>query len=153
MSPKIFSSSAPGTPQAALGGMITPASACRSRTCSAVRSGFCMAIFSVEQVGEALLDAVGDVERQRLDGRSRIDAAGGHPDAARDCEEIFHVMAAAPTPERSGSVPIRAVPSRCQPPFRIGLSTQILLAPAAARTSLARAMPWSIIFMLLALMV
>src|SRR3977135_1029048 len=96
MSPKIFSSSAPGTPQAALGGMITPASACRSRTCSAVRSGFCMAIFSVEQVGEALLDAVGDVERQRLDGRSRIDAAGGHPDAAVDDEEILHVMAAAP---------------------------------------------------------
>src|ERR1700716_4577148 len=76
--------------------MILPARARRSRTCSAVRSGFCMAIFSVEQVGEALLDAVGDVERQRLDGRGRIDAAGGHPDAAVDDEEILHVMAAAP---------------------------------------------------------
>ena len=57
------------------------------------------------------------------------------------------------TTERSGSVPIRAVPSRCQPPFRIGLSTQILLAPAAVRTSLARAMPCCIILWLLALMV
>src|SRR3974390_970556 len=37
---------------------------------------------SVEQIGEALLDAVGDIERQRLDGRGRIDAARRDPDAA-----------------------------------------------------------------------
>src|SRR3979490_2669435 len=76
--------------------MILPARARRSRTCSAVRSGFCMAIFSVEQVGKALLDAVGNIERQRLDGRGRIDAAGGHPDAAVDDEQVFYVMAAPP---------------------------------------------------------
>src|SRR6202171_1075746 len=82
--------------------MIVPASARRSRTCSALRSGFGMAVIlsrrdcSVEQIGEALLDAVGDVERQRLDGRGRVHPARGHPDAAVDDEEILHVMAAAP---------------------------------------------------------
>src|SRR6185503_15395845 len=34
------------------------------------------------------------------------------------------------TTERSGSVPMRAVPSRCQPPHGIGELTQMSLAPA-----------------------
>src|SRR6266436_4199544 len=45
------------------------------------------------------------------------------------------------TTERAGSVPIRAVPSRCQPPYRMGLLTQMSVASAAARTSSAWAMP------------
>src|ERR1700674_4629961 len=76
--------------------MIVPASARRSRVCSAVRSAFGMSLLSVEQIGEALLDAVGNVERQRLDGRGRIDAAGGYPDAAIDDEEVLYIMATAP---------------------------------------------------------
>ena len=41
------------------------------------------------------------------------------------------------TTERSGSVPMRAVPSRCQPPFRIGLSTADI-AGAGGRQDLLR---------------
>ena len=66
--------------------MMIPASARRSRSCSGSRSWFGMGSSSVEQVGEALLDAVGNVERQRLDGRGRVHAAGGHPDTAIDDE-------------------------------------------------------------------
>src|ERR1700729_3015873 len=76
--------------------MIIAASARRSRACSAESFSWVMSITSVEQIGEALLDAVGDIERQRLDGRGRIDAAGGHPDAAIDDEEVLHVVATAP---------------------------------------------------------
>src|SRR4029077_10774825 len=49
------------------------------------------------------------------------------------------------TTERAGSSPMRAVPRRCQPPYRIGLLTQMSVASAAARISFARAMPCSII--------
>src|ERR1700681_4128508 len=45
------------------------------------------------------------------------------------------------TTERSGSVPIRGVPSKCQPPLRIGLSTQILPAPGAVRFVFAPGQP------------
>src|SRR5450755_4148555 len=77
--------------------MIKPATARRSRVWSAVRSWFCMETASlVEQVGEALLDAVGDVERQSLDGRGRIHPARSHPDAAVDDEQVLDVVAASP---------------------------------------------------------
>ena len=45
---------------------------------------------------------------------------------------------------------MRAVPRRCQPPFRIGASVPMFFAPAVSRIYLALAMPCSIIFRLLA---
>ncbi len=45
---------------------------------------------------EPILDGIGDVERQRLDGRCRVHAAARDPNAAVDDEEIFYVVAAAP---------------------------------------------------------
>ena len=57
------------------------------------------------------------------------------------------------TTERAGSVPIRAVPSRCQPPQGIGLLVQMSAAPATSRISRPRASPCSIIFRLFSLIV
>ena len=54
-----------------------------------------MAPPSIEQIRQVLLDAVGDVEGQRLDGRCRVHAAGSDPDADIDDEEVLHVVAAA----------------------------------------------------------
>ena len=51
---------------------------------------------SVEECREALLHAVGDIERQSLDGGGRVHTAGGDPDAAIDDEQVLHVVAAAP---------------------------------------------------------
>jgi hypothetical protein len=45
------------------------------------------------------------------------------------------------TTDRAGSVPIRAVPIKCQPPSGTGASDQTSCAPAARRISLARATP------------
>src|SRR3954449_9489542 len=133
--------------------MIVPASRRKSLICSGVSSGRCISLLSVEQSGEALLDAVRNVKRQRLNGGGRVHAAGSHPDAAIDDKQVLHVVAAAPfVDDRALGVGAHPGPP-CQPPFTIGLSTQMLPAPAAARTCFARVMPWSIIFRLLALMV
>ena len=51
---------------------------------------------SIEQGRQPLLDLVGDIQRQRLDGRCRVHPAGGDPDAAVDDEQVLHVVAAAP---------------------------------------------------------
>src|SRR5271166_2071235 len=51
---------------------------------------------SIEQRGQALLDAVGDVKRQRLDRSCRVHPSRGDEDAAIDDEQVLHVMAAAP---------------------------------------------------------
>ena len=42
------------------------------------------------------------------------------------------------TTERAGSLPMRAVPSRCQPPYTTGRTAWMCRAPAAARISLPR---------------
>src|SRR3954466_10653032 len=51
---------------------------------------------SIEQIGEALLHLVGDVEREGLNGGGWIHAARGDEDAAIDDEEILDVVRAAP---------------------------------------------------------
>src|SRR6185437_4835939 len=92
MSAWIAGSSAPGTRYSALSGIITPARARRSSLAVLV-SGIGA---SVEQIGEALLDLVGDVERQRLDCRGRVHAAGRDEEAAVDDEQVLHIMRPAP---------------------------------------------------------
>src|SRR5215510_2448129 len=54
------------------------------------------AIRSIEECGEALLYAVGNIERQSLDGGGWVHAAGGDPDAAVDDKQVFHIVAATP---------------------------------------------------------
>src|SRR6187402_461876 len=51
---------------------------------------------SVEQIGEALLHLVGDVEREGLDGGGRVHTARGDENAAVDDEEVLHVVGATP---------------------------------------------------------
>src|SRR3954469_10994648 len=69
ISAKIRSSSAPGTPNALLAGIIIPATQRSDLVSFAVRAVFSVPIgASIEQSGEALLDAVCDIQRQRLDG-------------------------------------------------------------------------------------
>src|SRR5471032_959165 len=98
MSAKILSSSAPGTPWRALAGMMAPAKARRSLVSWSDSMGGTRSTSLIKKGGggQALLDGVGDVERQRLDGRGRIHAARRHPDAAVDHEQSLHVVAAAP---------------------------------------------------------
>src|SRR5271163_681029 len=92
---------------------------------------------SVEQCRQALLDVIGDVERQSLDGRGRVHAARGNPDAAIDDKQVFtswqrpHSF----TTERSGSKPMRAVPSRWPGLFSTVPEPDIFFAPAVARIS------------------
>src|SRR6201995_497627 len=89
-------SSAPGTSYSWLAGMIIAAIVLRSSRCLGVGVGSTDMPPSIEQIGEALLHLVGDVERKRLDGGGRIDAARGDEDAAVDDEEVLHVVRAAP---------------------------------------------------------
>ena len=51
---------------------------------------------SIEEGSQAVLDAVGDVERERLDRPRRVHTGRSHKDAAVDDEQVFHVMAATP---------------------------------------------------------
>ena len=53
-------------------------------------------LIAIEQAGQALLDAVRDVERERLDCSRRVQAGGCDGDAAIDDEQVLHVVAAAP---------------------------------------------------------
>src|SRR6201999_3622386 len=89
-------SSAPGTSYSWLAGMIIAAIVLRSSRCLGVSVGSTDMPPSIEQIGEALLHLVGDVERDGLDGGGRIDAARGDEHAAVDDEQIFHVVRPAP---------------------------------------------------------
>src|SRR6266702_3838323 len=89
-------SSAPGTLYSSLAGIIIAAMVPRSSRCVEVREFSTDIISSIEQVGEAALHLVGDVERDGLDGGGRIDAARGHEQAAVDDEEILHIVRPAP---------------------------------------------------------
>src|SRR6202035_2862490 len=81
-----------------------------------------------EQYRQALLDAVGDVERQSLDGRGGVHAAGGNPDAAIDDKEDLHVVATSPL-----IPPGRALlPPRSRHPRRIARDRR---PPCRPRTS------------------
>ena len=57
------------------------------------------------------------------------------------------------TTDRSGSVPMRAVPMLCQPPIDSGEVTETSTAPAARSTSVARATLCASIFRLFSLRV
>src|SRR4029079_16844820 len=96
MSAWIAESSAPGTLYSSLAGMIIAATVRRSLRWARVSSTLGDMAVSIEEVGEALLHLVGDVERDRLDGRGRVHAARRHEDAAVDDEKIFHVVRATP---------------------------------------------------------
>ncbi len=75
MSAWIAGSSAPGTLYSSLAGTIIAATVRRSSRWARVSSLVADMAVSVEEVGKALLHLVGDVERDRLDGRGRIHAA------------------------------------------------------------------------------
>src|SRR6201999_1776671 len=83
MSAWMAGSSAPGTSNSALAGMITPAVARRSSRSAGLRDGGVRLASlsdmraSLEQVGQAALHLVGDIERQRLDRGGRVHPAGG----------------------------------------------------------------------------
>src|SRR5579863_2934044 len=98
MSAKMIGSSAPGTPNSVLAGMIIPAMHWRSRNSAADRLALvslCMSL-SIEQGGQALLHRVGDIKRQGLDCTGRIHAARGDEDAAIDDEQVLHIVTSAP---------------------------------------------------------
>src|SRR5277367_39633 len=89
-------SSAPGTLYSLLAGMIMPAMAWRSSRWAGVRIASRDITASIEQIGQTLLHLVGDIERNGLDRRGRIDAARGDEHAAIDDEQVFHVMRPSP---------------------------------------------------------
>src|SRR6185437_5224888 len=86
----------PGTLYSVLAGMIIAATARRSSRWADVSVLSSDISASVEQIGEALLHLVGDVERDGLDGGGRIDAARGDEHAAVDDEQVFHIVRPAP---------------------------------------------------------
>src|ERR1700740_1618765 len=96
MSPWIAASSAPGTLYSSLSGIIMPEITRRSSRWAEVRDFSTIMWSSIEEIGEAALHLIGDVERDGLDGGGRVDAAGGDEHAAIDDEEVLHVMRAAP---------------------------------------------------------
>src|SRR5260370_12881248 len=96
MSAWTAASSAPGTLYCSLAGIIIAAMVRRSSRCAEVRIFSADIASSIEQIGEALLHLIGDVERDSLDGGGRIDAARRHEHAAVDHEEILHVVRPAP---------------------------------------------------------
>src|SRR5260370_36654250 len=96
MSAWTAASSAPGTLYCSLAGIIIAAMVRRSSRCAEVRIFSADIASSIEQMGEALLHLIGDVERNGLDGGGRVDAARRHEHAAVDDEEILHVVRPAP---------------------------------------------------------
>src|SRR4029079_15881003 len=92
----IAGSSAPGTLYSSLAGTIIAATVRRSSRWAEVNSLAADMAGSIEEVCKALLHLVGDVERDRLDGRGRVHAARGHEHAVVDNEEILHVVRTAP---------------------------------------------------------
>src|SRR5215469_14306537 len=95
MSAWMAASSAPGTLYSSLAGIIMPATVRRSLHWARVRA-ISVITSSIEQIGQAALHLIGDVERDGLDGGGRIDAARGDEHAAVDDEEILDIMRAAP---------------------------------------------------------
>ena len=108
---------------------------------------------SVEQIRQALLHLVGDVERHGLDGRGRVNAAARHEDAAVDDEQIFYIVAATPVIHHPSARDrsMRAVPRRWPGALSAVREQNSCLAPAAVRISSARAMPCSIMWRVLSL--
>src|SRR5258708_25021268 len=96
MSAWIAPSSAPGTSYSALAGIIIALMTRRSSRWAGVRAFSAVMAASIEQIGQAALHLVGDVERDGLDGGGRVDAAGSDEHAAVDDEQVLHVMRAAP---------------------------------------------------------
>src|ERR1700719_1639591 len=96
MSAWMAPSSAPGTSYSALAGIIIALTTRRSSRWAGVRAFSAVMISSIEQICEAALHLVGDVERDGLDGGGRVDAAGGDEHAAVDDEEVLHVVRTAP---------------------------------------------------------
>src|SRR6476661_5003818 len=96
MSAWIAASSAPGTLYSSLAGMIIAAMVRRSPRWAEVSSFVSDMATSIEQIGEALLHLIGDVERDGLDGGGRVDAARGDEHAAVHDEQVLHVVRAAP---------------------------------------------------------
>src|SRR3978361_1914519 len=96
MSAWIAASSAPGALYAVLAGMIMAETARKSSRCRGGSALFGNMTTSIEQIGETLLHLIGDVERDGLDGRSRIDAARSDEQAAVDDEQVFDIVR--PTP-------------------------------------------------------
>src|SRR5260370_34838336 len=96
MSAWTAASSAPGTLYSSLAGIIIAAMVRKSSRCAEVRIFSADIISSIEQIGEALLHLVGDVERDGLDGGGRVHAARRHEHAAVDEEEILHIVRPAP---------------------------------------------------------
>src|SRR3954451_8411256 len=94
MSAWIAASSAPGTLYSSLGGIIMPATVRKSSCWAEVRATDI--ISSIKKIGQALLHLVGDVERDGLNGRSRVDPARGDEHAAIHDEKILYVVRAAP---------------------------------------------------------
>src|SRR6185436_7535844 len=85
----IAASSAPGTAYSVLAGMIMAATVRKSARGAELRAFSADIFSSIEQIGEALLHLIGDVERDGLDGGGRIDAARGDENAAVDDEQVF----------------------------------------------------------------
>ena len=75
MSAWMAESSAPGTLYSGLAGTIIAATTRRSSRWVEVRADTADIVSSIEEIGEALLHLVGDVERDRLNGGGRIDTA------------------------------------------------------------------------------
>src|SRR5882757_6012011 len=96
MSAWIAASSAPGTAYSVLAGMIKAATARKSSRWVRLSVSSSDITSSIEQIGEALLHLIGDVERDGLDGGGRVDAARGDEQAAVDDEQILDIVRAAP---------------------------------------------------------
>jgi hypothetical protein len=62
---------------------------------------------SIEQMGQALLHLIGDVERQGLDRGCRVHATGSDEQTAIDDEQVLHIVRPPHsfTTERAGSAP------------------------------------------------
>src|ERR1700733_14645654 len=89
-------SSAPGTLYSVLAGIIIAATSRKSSRCFGVSGVSADIAASIEQIGQALLHLIGDVERDGLDGGGRVHAARRDEQAAVDDEQVFDVVRAAP---------------------------------------------------------
>src|ERR1035438_2157897 len=96
MSAKIIALSAPGTSYFVLGGIIMPARQRKSEISASFSVCSFIAASIVEQGCQASLHAVGDVQRDRLDGGGWIDPTRGDEHAAINDEQVPDVMASTP---------------------------------------------------------
>src|SRR6266702_7641621 len=96
MSAWMAASSAPGTAYSELAGIIMAATVRKSARWPGVSAFSADIASSIEQIGEALLHLVGDVERDGLEGGGRIDATRGDEQAAVDDEQVLYIVRTAP---------------------------------------------------------